>query len=142
MTDGFIRSNNLYFAGIHLIIDLWGCNSCISEPLDVEKCFSDAAQCTGATVLDFKCHDFGSVQEEWGLTAVMLLSESHISIHTWPERNFAAVDIFMCGNCNPMDALPSFKRYFQPTTVNVQKIYRGSYVHKNNDQFTVDNLYT
>ena len=44
-----------------------------------------------------------------GVSGVLVLAESHISIHTWPERDFAAVDIFMCGACNPYRSLPVLK---------------------------------
>ena len=48
------------------------------------------------------------------MSGVLVLAESHISIHTWPERDFAAIDIFMCGACDPYQSLPVLKAAFQP----------------------------
>jgi S-adenosylmethionine decarboxylase len=56
---------------------------------------------------------------------VVVLAESHISIHTWPERNFAAVDIFMCGACDPHDAVPVLEAAFKPSSVNLDEQRRG-----------------
>ncbi len=56
-----------------------------------------AADCSGATVVQTISKKF----DPQGVTAITLLSESHISIHTWPERGDAAVDVFTCGDCNP-----------------------------------------
>jgi len=56
---------------------------------------------------------------------VAVLAESHISVHTWPERNFAAFDVFMCGKCDPMDALPILRQIFEPTEVQVDTNWRG-----------------
>jgi S-adenosylmethionine decarboxylase len=54
-----------------------------------------------------------------------VLAESHISIHTWPERNFAAIDIFMCGACKPYDSLPTLKAAFLPARVQLGEQRRG-----------------
>jgi S-adenosylmethionine decarboxylase len=56
---------------------------------------------------------------------VLVLAESHISIHTWPERDFAAIDIFMCGGCNPYKSLPALKAAFLPASVNLGEQRRG-----------------
>jgi len=54
-----------------------------------------------------------------------VLAESHISIHTWPERDFAAVDIFMCGACDPYKAIPLLKAAFKPGFINLNEQRRG-----------------
>ena len=54
-----------------------------------------------------------------------VLAESHISIHTWPERDYAALDIFMCGDTHPEKAIPVFKNAFRTETVNVSEHLRG-----------------
>ena len=56
---------------------------------------------------------------------MLVLAESHISIHTWPERDFASIDIFMCGACDPYDSLPALKAAFTPETVNLNEQRRG-----------------
>ena len=80
--------------GYHAIIEHSGAISCmgISELDGLLRLAADAA---GATVLDANFHDFG---KGLGNTGVVLLAESHISIHTWPERNYAAIDIFVCSD--------------------------------------------
>jgi S-adenosylmethionine decarboxylase len=59
------------------------------------------------------------------VSGVLVLAESHISIHTWPEREFASIDIFMCGACDPYDSLPALKAAFAPQTVNLNEQRRG-----------------
>ena len=56
---------------------------------------------------------------------MLVLAESHISIHTWPERDFAAIDIFMCGVCNPYHSLPVLKDVFAPKTITLSEQRRG-----------------
>ena len=56
---------------------------------------------------------------------MVVLAESHISIHTWPERDFAAVDIFMCGACNPYRSLPVLKQTFRPKSILLAEQRRG-----------------
>jgi S-adenosylmethionine decarboxylase len=79
-----------------------------------------AAKNAGATVLNSWMHHFG---EGYGVTGVIVLSESHISIHTWPEEGYAAFDIFMCGNSKPELAL-NYIRIAFPGEYNVQVIER------------------
>jgi len=84
--------------GKHNLINLYGCSFVL---LDDEKCLIDllenAAVASGATVIQTISKKF----EPQGVTVVCLLSESHISIHTWPEEGKAAVDVYTCGDCNP-----------------------------------------
>jgi S-adenosylmethionine decarboxylase len=79
--------------GQHLIADLWGCDG-LADPAVIEDALRSAATAASATLLDLKLHHFGPQQ---GVTGVALLAESHISIHSWPEHGYAAVDIFLCG---------------------------------------------
>jgi S-adenosylmethionine decarboxylase len=73
-------------------------------------------------VLSVELHGFG---EGAGLTGVALLAESHISIHTWPETGYAALDIFMCGRCDPHQAVPVLEHWFQPGRKRVGAYQRG-----------------
>ena len=59
------------------------------------------------------------------MSGVLVLAESHISIHTWPERDFAAIDIFMCGACNPYHGIPALKAAFAPASINLGEQRRG-----------------
>ena len=58
-----------------------------------------------------------------------VLAESHISVHTWPERDFGAFDIFMCGDAQPELAIEVLKHHFQPESVHVQEFLRGNTEH-------------
>ena len=97
-----------------------------SAPLDevapVEAMLRDAAEAAGATVLNVRLHHFGPGQ---GVTGVAILAESHISIHTWPEKDYAAVDIFMCGNCDPANAEKHIIEKLLPKKTSSQTLRRG-----------------
>jgi len=84
--------------GKHYLLNLYGCEfDVLNNEVYLRNLIKLAAETTGATVLQTISHKF----EPHGVTALCLLSESHISIHTWPERGEAAVDIFTCGNAEP-----------------------------------------
>ena len=79
--------------GVHLLLDLENCNENILNDLDIIKqTLISAAQKSGARIMGETFHKFTPV----GVTGIVSIAESHISIHTWPEFNYAAVDIFTC----------------------------------------------
>lgn len=108
--------------GTHLIADFFGASQ-LFECTPAGPILQEAALAAKATVLDVNMHDFG---ERYGFTGVAVLAESHISIHTWPENDYAAIDIFMCGDADPNKSLEVLRRYFQPTHEEVQVIARGT----------------
>ena len=77
----------------------------------------------GATILHSHFHHF---TPNGGVSGVLVLAESHISIHTWPEKNFAAIDIFMCGDCNPHLGIPVLEAAFTPSRIDLDEQRRGS----------------
>jgi len=107
--------------GIHLLIDLWECSH-LQDMALIETTIRKAAEICGATVLEIKLHSFG---ENAGITGVAILAESHISIHTWPETGYVAIDIFMCGSCDPHRAIPLFEELFQSGKIQVSEHQRG-----------------
>ncbi len=109
------------YAGDHLLIELWDAHH-LSDAGLIEKALTQAAQAAGATVLHRYFHPFGEAQ---GVSGVVVLAESHISIHTWPERAYAAVDVFMCGDCEPQHTLPILEQYFTPARLHQRAIRRG-----------------
>jgi S-adenosylmethionine decarboxylase len=119
--DYFVEKDGVKFAGTHLLIDLWGATN-LTDPATIDIALREAAIVAGATILHSHFHHFGP---DGGVSGVLVLAESHISIHTWPERDFAAVDIFMCGACNPYKSLPVLKAAFRPTTVQLGEQRRG-----------------
>ncbi len=81
--------------GRHLLLELKDCNAEVLNDLDLLKsCLRDAAQKIGATVVNECFHEFSP----HGISGVLVISESHLCIHTWPEYGYAAVDIFTCGD--------------------------------------------
>ena len=88
------------YSGTHLLADLFGCDG-LDDIARVEAALRAAVTAAGATLLEIRLHGFGAGQ---GVTGVALLAESHISIHSWPERGYAAADIFLCGRRHDLDA--------------------------------------
>ncbi|MFT7560954.1 MAG: S-adenosylmethionine decarboxylase [Flavobacteriales bacterium] len=81
-----------------------------------------AASASKATVLGHNFHAFG---EGMGVTGVLILAESHITVHTWPELNYAAFDIFMCGDCDPTMAAETITTHTGCRTYSVSTYDRG-----------------
>ena len=119
--DHFITRDGLRYAGSHLIIDLWEAKG-LDERERIENALIDAVTAAGATLLHIHLHKF---EDGGGISGVAVLAESHISVHTWPEKGFAAFDVFMCGDAQPRKALDVFKRAFQPGRVVVGEHKRG-----------------
>jgi S-adenosylmethionine decarboxylase len=119
-----VGHNSVHFTrGKHLILDLWGCdNSTLTNTAQIEETMKSAAVVAGATVLFSNMHHFGG---EYGVTGVVGLAESHMSIHTYPEHGYASLDVYMCGNCDPRNTLETLKAYFKPTEVNERVLVRG-----------------
>ncbi|MEO9968517.1 MAG: adenosylmethionine decarboxylase [Hyphomonadaceae bacterium] len=108
--------------GLHYIIEFFGARN-LEDCAPVQTALRDAAELAGAVVLDENIHDFGEGQ---GVTGVVLLAESHISIHTWPEHNYAAIDIFMCGDrVAPEKSLEHLRDFFRPENESVNRLQRG-----------------
>lgn len=109
--------------GRHMLADLNGISAeKLSNCATLESLLRDAAEAAGARVLFSHFHGFG---EGLGVTGVVLLAESHITIHTWPECGFAAADIFMCGSAQPELALALIKKALQPSSAHVHTARRG-----------------
>ena len=119
--DYFVEKDGVKFAGTHLLLDLWGASN-LTDPALIDRGLRDAAEAADATILHSHFHHFGP---DGGVSGVLVLAESHISIHTWPERDFAAVDIFMCGSCDPYRSLPVLKETFHPKSILLAEQRRG-----------------
>ncbi len=119
--DYFVERDGLVFAGSHIIVDLWGAQG-LTDVAFIEAALRKAITASKATLLHIHLHQFGPNE---GISGVAVLAESHISIHTWPEREFAAIDIFMCGGADPAKAIPVLKEAFQPTNVSIGEYKRG-----------------
>lgn len=119
--DYFVRRDGLAFAGTHLLLDLWGARY-LNDATAIEAALRASAEAAEATVLGGHFHHF---LPNGGVSGVLMLAESHISIHTWPEREFAAIDIFMCGSCDPYRSIPALKAAFTPRQVLLAEQRRG-----------------
>ncbi|MBD3398047.1 adenosylmethionine decarboxylase [Candidatus Micrarchaeota archaeon] len=109
--------------GTHLLVNMHGCPPGLLERAEtVSIILNEVVAETKLTKLGENHHQF----EPYGVTSVILLAESHISIHTWPEQEgSAAVDIFTCGDPKNADrAFEALKRKFRPTKVSTQKVVR------------------
>ena len=110
------------YAGDHTLVELWGAKH-LTDVAYIRTSLRDAALNANATILHDHYHHFGGAQ---GVSGVVILAESHISIHTWPERGYAAIDIFMCGETDPHAALPILKEAFQTDDARVTELHRGA----------------
>lgn len=106
--------------GTHLIADFYDC-TVSDDTAELEKIFRAAAKEAGATALEFTAHKFDPI----GITAFLILSESHISVHSYPEYKYAAVDVFTCGTANPRKAIDYLKQAFNAKSVKTIEVKRG-----------------
>ena len=108
--------------GKHYLLNLYGCSYAhLNDVYFLIDLLGNAAVASGATV----CQTIHKKFEPQGCTVLCLLSESHISIHTWPEKKYAAMDIFMCGNSKPQLTIPVIKAAFKTWDVKVTQLCRG-----------------
>lgn len=117
--------------GRHVLADLHGVDEhLLNDTASIEAVLNRAALTAGATPILSKFHHFGEGQ---GVTGVLLLRESHISIHTWPEFGFAAVDAFMCGSARPDLAINIVQMALRPERCEIRQIERGEHVFASAD---------
>jgi len=109
------------YAGIHLIAEFWH-GKIIENPKKLERILIRAVKKSKNIPLEIAIHKFSPQ----GITGVVLLAESHVALHSWPEINYLAIDIFTCGEkAMPYLALEYFKKEFQPKKVEIREIKRG-----------------
>jgi S-adenosylmethionine decarboxylase len=118
--DHFVVRNGVHCAGVHLIIDVYD-----AEHLDdidhIETTLRHCVDAAGATLLHIHLHHF----QPNGVSGVAVLAESHISIHTWPEAGYAALDVFMCGKADPDKCVPVLREAFGAKRIAVSELLRG-----------------
>ncbi|MBI1779349.1 MAG: adenosylmethionine decarboxylase [Proteobacteria bacterium] len=119
--DHFVTRDGMTFAGTHLIIDLWGASG-LDDVEHIDRTLRRAVVACNATLLHIHLHRF---EPSGGISGVAVLAESHISIHTWPERGYAALDVFMCGSALPHKAVPVLREAFKPSSVQFVEHRRG-----------------
>lgn len=120
-TRYLVHRDGQVYAGTHLLIDVHEADG-LSDIDRIDAALRDAVAAVGATLLHMELHHFN---ENDGISGVAILAESHVSIHTWPEINFAAIDIFICGSCDPFKAIAVFERVFASARISVAEHRRG-----------------
>jgi len=109
--------------GTHLIVELYDCDvDFINDSRQVESSLLKAADISGATVVQSMIHEFNP----HGISGVIVIEESHFSVHTWPEYGYCALDIFTCGSdIDYLSALQYLKDTFAAQSISVNEIKRG-----------------
>ncbi|HEY7244760.1 MAG TPA: adenosylmethionine decarboxylase [Xanthobacteraceae bacterium] len=118
--DHFALRRGVRCAGVHLIVDLHGAKGLNDIDL-VERTLRRCVDAARATLLHIHVHHF----QPNGVSGVAVLAESHISIHTWPEVGYAAMDLFMCGTADPDACIPVLREAFAAARIEVNEILRG-----------------
>jgi S-adenosylmethionine decarboxylase len=118
--DHFCVRNGVKCAGAHLIVDLYGAQR-LDDIDHIEATLRRCVEAAKATLLHIHLHHF----QPSGVSGVAVLAESHISIHTWPEAGYAALDVFMCGKANPDACVPVLREAFKAKRVAVGEHLRG-----------------
>ena len=115
------KNRKLKYAGIHLIAEFWY-GKVIEDSEEIKKILIEAVKRANNTPLEVAIHKF----KPQGITGIVLLAESHVAIHTWPEINYVAIDIYTCGDkAYPKRALEYLKKKFQPKKVEIKILKRG-----------------
>jgi S-adenosylmethionine decarboxylase len=118
--DHFAMRNGVRCAGVHLIVDVHGGQGLDDIDL-IEATLRRCVSAAQATLLHIHLHHF----QPNGVSGVAVLAESHISIHTWPDAGYAALDVFMCGKADPDACIPVLREAFKAQRVEVNELLRG-----------------
>jgi S-adenosylmethionine decarboxylase len=123
--------------GRHIIVELSGCSEeAINDLSKVEDLMNEAAKKANATIIKSVFHKFSPM----GVSGVVVISESHLSIHTWPELGYAAIDIYTCGsNTKPFKACYFLAQKFKAKKIKATYIIRGIEKKSKNKEY---NFYT
>ncbi len=110
--------------GVQWILELERCESAALERVPfVEKALLESARQANASIVTHNFHQFFP----YGVSGVVVLEQSHITIHTWPEHSYAAVDMFFCSEgVNVQSAIDVLRDQFQPQNIDVQRLTRDA----------------
>lgn len=104
-----------------MIAEFWGAKA-IENKKELKKILVEAAKKSGSAPLEVVIHKF----KPSGITGIIVLAESHLSVHSWPEIDYLAIDIFSCGRrATPNKSLEYLKKKFKPKRVETKLIRRG-----------------
>lgn len=118
---------NMHHLGTHILVELYGCDrELLNDPAKVEQIMNDAAVKSGATI--FSSHS--NLFNPHGVSAVVIIAESHITIHTWPEHGYAAVDVFTCGeSVSPWVVKDIMEKELKAERTSAMEMRRGLFDH-------------
>ena len=108
--------------GQQVLLDLRGCPSeILNDKAFLEKTLKEAAEKMGATVVLSNFHPFAPI----GVSGVVIIMESHLTIHTWPEHGYAAIDIFTCGVMDMEPGVEYLKERLEAKVIQKRLVLRG-----------------
>jgi len=123
-----MKPSDNYF-GPHLMLEGYGCDR--KKLLDMRRVFKflnnlpnliGMHKISTPYVIDY---DGGEKPKDWGFSGMVLIAESHISIHTFPEKNFVSIDVYSCKIFSKEKVVKIFKQYFSPKSVEINLVIRG-----------------
>jgi S-adenosylmethionine decarboxylase len=109
--------------GRHILAEFYNCdNEILNDTKKIEKIMNEATDKSGATIVKSVFHSFNP----WGVSGVVVIAESHLTIHTWPEYGYAAVDVFTCGDSvNPWKGFEHLQKELRAEVVDTKEVPRG-----------------
>ncbi|MCY3822465.1 MAG: adenosylmethionine decarboxylase [Nitrospinae bacterium] len=108
--------------GRHLLAEFYDCGTdALNDPGRIERLMNEAARLSGATVVESAFHAFSP----HGVSGVVVVEESHLAVHTWPEYRYAAVDYFSCGEVDCDAAVRYLAEHLLPSRVETKEVPRG-----------------
>lgn len=114
--------NKTLALGRHILVEYYNCDpDILKDPQLIEKSMNEAAITAKATIIDSVFHHFNP----WGVSGAVIIAESHLTIHTWPEYGFAAADFFTCGDIDPWKSLNHLKTVLKAEISESVEISRG-----------------
>jgi S-adenosylmethionine decarboxylase len=107
--------------GRHVMVEMWEATNLNSAPI-LERALRDAVEAIDGSLLDLRVVEF----PVHGVTGVAVIAESHVAVHTWPEHNYAAVDIFTCNlDANVQEGIEALAKHLMPGRTQVMEVRRG-----------------
>lgn len=118
----------MHHLGTHILIELYDCSAqLLNDAKQVERFLVQAAKEAGATIVSSHSNLFNP----HGVSAVVIIAESHVTVHTWPEHRYAAVDVFTCGDkVKPWKVQAFLEKAFGASRCSAMEIRRGLFEHK------------
>lgn len=115
------------YLGRHLLAELYGCDAAVlADEGRIAAAMLEAARACGATIVESVFHHFSPL----GVSGVVIIAESHLTIHTWPEHGYAAVDVFTCGvTIEPLEAVEFLQRELGAAHLSLSELNRGAARH-------------